>query len=272
MNKEKFFTSEKIYNYIVLLLAPILYELIRNVIYNICYYTFNAAYTVISCISCIVCSVFLYFVFYKRVNRQLVDKKIRSNRLKCNIKMLPWVILTGFAGCYILNAVVVIVSIPQSAVSSYQIVSDMIYSGELILVFLEIVILAPITEELLFRGIIYQCMIPNVGKVIAGIISLVFFAVLHGNLLQGVYAALMTVILVFVYEEFKSLWACIVFHMSANLFSFLGTKTSVLNVLFSCRPVIIMNIIFGTLLLVIGMFKISSNRCCVLKKKKVKKI
>lgn len=271
MNREKKSQLIKINNYLILLIAPVSYELIRNIIYNILCVSFHAAYTVTVCISCIVCSVFLYFVFYRHINNELIRSRVRSKKLKCNIKMFPWVIIAGMSCCYILNAIVVISSIPANAVSSYKTVSDLIYSGEFLLVFLQIVILAPITEELLFRGIIYQCMITNVGKIIAAIISLIFFAVMHGNLLQGIYAALMTVIIICLYERFKSLNVCILFHMSANLLSFLGTKTSLLNVLFSSREIIIMNIIFTILLFVISMVKIFTNRCCVLSKNKIKK-
>jgi len=268
MNKNSFFEWQNIKNYIILFLAPISYEFLRSIIYNIFYSSLHAAYTVISCISCIVCSLFLYFAFYRHVNNDLIKRKLRSPKIKCNHKMIPWLILAGMAGCYIFNAVVIISKIPNNAINSYKVVSDVLYSGEFLLVFLEIVILAPITEELLFRGIVYQCMIPNVGRVIAAIISLIFFAVFHGNILQGLYASVMTIFLVLFYERFKSLAACIIFHMSANLLSFLGTKTTFLNVFFCSKQVIIMNVFFSFILLILCIMKMSTNRCCRLKSKK----
>ena len=72
---------------------------------------------------------------------------------------------------------------------------------------------------------------------LAIIISAVFFGVFHGNLVQFVYAFIIGLMLAYVYEKMKTIWATIVFHVGANLLSVLITELipqSFLNV-----PVII---------------------------------
>lgn len=99
------------------------------------------------------------------------------------------------------------------------------------------VIAAPILEELLFRGMIYRRLRDFCNAKLAIIISAVFFGVFHGNLVQFVYAFIIGLMLAYVYEKMKTIWAPIVFHVGANLLSVLITELipqSFLNV-----PVII---------------------------------
>ena len=81
--------------------------------------------------------------------------------------------------------------------------------------FLYASILAPIAEELLFRGYILRSLYPY-GKKFAVFASAFLFGLFHGNLLQTPYAFLMGLLLGWVTVEYSVTWA-IALHMFNNL-------------------------------------------------------
>lgn len=76
-------------------------------------------------------------------------------------------------------------------------------------------ILAPVTEEILFRGLIQRTMRPF-GKKFAILVSSLTFGLFHGNLLQAPYAFAVGLVLGYVAVEYNILWA-MVLHMINNL-------------------------------------------------------
>ena len=74
---------------------------------------------------------------------------------------------------------------------------------------------APITEELLFRGLVMRSIAPY-GKKFAIVVSAVLFGLYHGNPIQTPYAILVGLILGYVAMEYNVIWA-MVLHMMNNL-------------------------------------------------------
>jgi uncharacterized protein len=84
------------------------------------------------------------------------------------------------------------------------------------LAFIMIVVLAPLLEELLFRGIILDGYLKNYSPVNSILISAFLFALIHGNIAQGIGAFLMGVVAGVFYWRTKSLLFCIALHFSNN--------------------------------------------------------
>lgn len=84
-------------------------------------------------------------------------------------------------------------------------------------------VVTPIAEELLFRWLIYGRIAGIMGAPFAVCLTAVFFGFFHGNLLQGIYAALMGLALALVLYWSDNLWLPIVFHMAANAFVYLSS-------------------------------------------------
>ena len=87
--------------------------------------------------------------------------------------------------------------------------------GDSFSMFLYIGILAPIGEELLFRGLILRTMMPF-GRRMAIVGSAFLFGMFHGNILQTPYAFLVGLVLGYVAAEYSVAWA-MVLHMINNL-------------------------------------------------------
>lgn len=81
--------------------------------------------------------------------------------------------------------------------------------------FLYVCLVAPIFEELVFRGMVLHGLLPF-GRRFAVVMSAVFFGLFHGSPLQSAYAILVGLVLGYVAVEYHVIWAMIL-HMINNL-------------------------------------------------------
>lgn len=81
--------------------------------------------------------------------------------------------------------------------------------------FVYVGILAPISEEILFRGVLLRSLQPF-GKKFAILASAFLFGIFHGNLVQSPFAFVIGLILGYTASEYSILWA-MVLHMFNNL-------------------------------------------------------
>ena len=82
-------------------------------------------------------------------------------------------------------------------------------------------ILAPVAEELVYRGMIYRRMRESLTAVQAGVFVSILFGVGHGNLPQGLYAMVLGLLLACIYEKFRNIAAPVLFHIVVNITSLL---------------------------------------------------
>ncbi len=83
------------------------------------------------------------------------------------------------------------------------------------------VLLAPISEEIIFRGITLKLARRFTAKFwLANCIQAVLFGIMHMNIVQGLYAFAIGLVLGYVYSKFHSLAATVLAHLS---FNFVGT-------------------------------------------------
>lgn len=91
-----------------------------------------------------------------------------------------------------------------------------------VLTLISTVILAPLSEELACRGVILKL----AGKVsprfwVANIIQAAAFGILHANIVQGLYAFALGLVLGLIYQRFSNIWLCMLLHASMNFSSIL---------------------------------------------------
>lgn len=114
------------------------------------------------------------------------------------------------------NAKVIEEFAPQELITLFQSGGD--WLPIVLLVFFAIVV-APIVEEIVFRGCIYRFLKSQTTMLGAQIISGGVFALMHGNLLSFVPLVVVGVLLARVYEKSGSLAVAIWFHAFFNAFS-----------------------------------------------------
>lgn len=104
---------------------------------------------------------------------------------------------------------------------SYEEVSQNINAGlSTVVGMVCIIILIPIFEEILFRGLVLSELRKQVRIPVAIVIQAAVFAIYHGNPLQGIYTFVLGIALGAIYLWSNNLWLPILLHMSYNL---LGT-------------------------------------------------
>ncbi|MBQ7333836.1 MAG: CPBP family intramembrane metalloprotease [Clostridia bacterium] len=97
--------------------------------------------------------------------------------------------------------------------------ADLITEAPIWLVFILVVILAPIVEELIFRKLMID-KLSRYGDTVAIIVSAVAFGLFHGNFYQFFYAAFLGLLLGYVYCKSGKVKYTIIYHMIIN---FLGS-------------------------------------------------
>lgn len=155
-----------------------------------------------------------YFLMKKDKKREfLIEGEIRYEKVSYT-KYIP-VIILGFASCIGINNLISISGLIE-LFPGYLEVAEAIYGGGIFLQILSVVIIIPILEELLFRGIVYKRLRGYININAAILISALIFGIFHMNVVQGLYAFMIGILLAYIYENYKSIWAPIIFHISAN--------------------------------------------------------
>lgn len=80
-------------------------------------------------------------------------------------------------------------------------------------------VIAPMLEEMLFRGVILRSFLVQYSRTAAILGSAALFGVAHLNLSQFVTAFIAGVVLGWLYERTRSLWPCILLHAANNAFA-----------------------------------------------------
>ena len=93
------------------------------------------------------------------------------------------------------------------------------YRNPVISLFL-IVVLAPLLEELLFRGVVLHGFLKNYKPGHAIVSSALVFAIIHGNLAQGLGAFFIGLVIGWIYWKTNSIIPGIIIHFVNNAFAF----------------------------------------------------
>lgn len=111
---------------------------------------------------------------------------------------------------------------------NYQQVAGQQYSVSLPVGLAIFGLLTPFTEELLFRGVIYNRIRKYFPVTLSMLLSGLLFGCFHGNIVQMMYATVMGVAMTLVYEYYgRFLAAPVLFHCCANIVVYTMTKSNV---------------------------------------------
>lgn len=106
-------------------------------------------------------------------------------------------------------------------------------------------IMAPIAEELLFRGILYNRLKKYMKVISAIFFSSLFFGLYHGDAVSGTYAFLMGCLIAYLYERMGNFYIAVAAHMVANSCAYMLTYTRVVTTSFVCWPLCIIFLSVG---------------------------
>lgn len=133
-----------------------------------------------------------------------------------NFHSCHFIIIMGILASAGISKIVTLLPI-GNILGSYEQISTEFAANALIWQILALVLIGPCTEELIFRGLVYK-RIKGYTKSMAGVyISALMFGVYHFNLVQGIYAFVLGILLCYVYEKYETILAPVLLHISANL-------------------------------------------------------
>jgi hypothetical protein len=112
---------------------------------------------------------------------------------------------------------------------SYQNVEEAFYSSSLSLELLVLGIVTPVAEEFLYRWVLYREFRSWLGRFPAILVSSLLFGVIHLNLVQFVYAAVLGLLLCLLVEYYQDVRPAMLGHMAANSLALLRGETGFLS-------------------------------------------
>lgn len=136
----------------------------------------------------------------------------------------------------------------------FQEANQSFFAGTVVFELLGSCLVIPIAEELLFRGVVYKRLKLYFGVTPALIGSALIFGIMHVNLVQFLYAAVIGLLLAFVLEKTGKLSMAVFGHIAANLVAVLRTETGWLE--FSFYPTV-NGILFTVVMAVAGIAVVS---------------
>lgn len=143
------------------------------------------------------------------------------------LKLIPIGFLMVFCISYIVGELMTYMPGYEAIVAFYE----EVFAGiDPIFMFLGVVLIGPICEEIVFRGIILEGLLKNYSHQKAVVFSAVIFGLIHLIPIQVINAFFMGIVLGWIYLKTRSLWVCIALHVINNGLSVLlgdaGTEST----------------------------------------------
>lgn len=104
----------------------------------------------------------------------------------------------------------------EGMIESYVETMEVIFGGSPFLVFISIAIMAPLLEELIFRGLIYRNLRYYNGFWLSALISSLMWGIVHFNFLQGLQAFGLGLLFAFLYEKTYNILLPMLLHFVVN--------------------------------------------------------
>lgn len=158
----------------------------------------------------------------------LLTAPMRRRSLRSHLHLHPMdprailpLLLLGICANLGLSLLLELAPFPQSWWDSYTESASMVPSELSFLAVLCTSIIAPIAEELCFRGLMYTRLRNGMPAIVAALISSMVFGAVHGTWIWFFFAFPLGLLMTWLFCRFDSLWASILFHISFNGVNFL---------------------------------------------------
>nr|WP_296266759.1 type II CAAX endopeptidase family protein [uncultured Merdimonas sp.] len=138
------------------------------------------------------------------------------------------VIIMSLSLCLGLNNLIMIGNL-SVADEAYTQTMEALYSAAFPLQVVCLGLLVPVSEELVFRGLLFRRMRERGSFLQAALYSALVFGLLHMNMVQMLYGFILGMMLAYVYEKYGSVKAPILAHMTMNLLSVTATQIGLMD-------------------------------------------
>lgn len=170
--------------------------------------------TIVYSAATLIALIIIFAVRRKRFSSEIGLRRVKNETL---LLVLPLGVSLQIIIVFLLN----LIPLPEEIIESYNNLYSLLGNSSRILEIISVAIAAPIIEEVVFRGLIYTRLRRAMSAPIAAGLSAAIFALAHGQIIAVIYAFIMGLILCFLMERFRSLWAPIILHVGFNAANYL---------------------------------------------------
>lgn len=141
---------------------------------------------------------------------------------------IPYAVALGFGACMVFTVIVSVTAtlFPDAFVSYQKLMGNLDFQASILAV-PYVMLAGPLAEELIFRGVILDRLKPAFPYWVANVIQAALFGVFHMNVIQGLYAFALGVLLGMVVRVTGSIISSMIMHIVFNATSI---GTSVLSI------------------------------------------
>lgn len=167
-------------------------------------------------VSCII-----FFIWYKKFMSVREREKVDLKEV-FNFKNIGIYLALGI-GCqlFMSGCLSLLRPLLETLFAYYDETISSIFIADTIIAAVYVIILAPIIEELMLRGILFNRLRYGLPFYAANLIQAAAFGIYHWDIIQGTYAFGIGLILGYIFEKTKTLWAPILVHVLINGSGFL---------------------------------------------------
>ena len=176
-------------------------------------------------VSGILTVLFLYLIF--KLPKKDIRNEWKLNSFAFRDILKPCVLTFSLSSVFSLLTLNADIENSRLIASSAEYYSSMVPFLGTVLMILNLLVIAPIAEELALRGIVYTRIEKESNHIVAIIVSAVLFGLMHfmaGGIILVAGTAIMGLVFGLLIYKYKSLWVCIIAHICANLPDFIYTK------------------------------------------------
>ena len=173
---------------------------------------FNQYFSVVY-IACVALTILLIVIAF-RIFQKPFPAAVRLQKLDFEIAVLAFIV--GIFLNVAISAANAMIPYPQEWIDANNESVSSFSAGNVWINLFATCIAAPVVEEILYRGLIYNILKRASSAIPAAIVSSVMFGIFHGNPLQALYAGTAALLLVYVYERSGSLIGSILAHAGFN--------------------------------------------------------
>lgn len=190
----------------------------------------------------------LFYINHRKVSKNSMPVAYRFNRI--NEGHLPYVISLGFLAFFLSLGFSGLLNFVKYDPETAEGLTNLIVNKSLLLTLISVGIMAPLYEEIVFRGAILKNLGEQMPIAIAVIVQAILFSAYHMNVLQAFPTLALGLVTGFAVLYTNSVWSGIIIHMINNILAILisnfTSETATLNafIFFSLMLVALVAILY----------------------------
>lgn len=163
----------------------------------------------------------IWIVIFYFWNKKLVVKDPLPKVKFFSVKNIGLMIMAGLS-CQLLIEGLMSLILPhfEKIAEDYYEMMEIAMGGNQIIMFISVVFLAPVSEELIFRGVIQKKALSFAPVGVAIFLQALLFGAFHMNIVQGTYAFLGGLAMGYIAYKYRSTLASMLFHLFFNALSY----------------------------------------------------